>query len=326
MEHFTPQANGAKDRAWLTLLLSVAAGVVTIFIPAGLLLLPALWAYAGARTKRAWVALPAAVYALLAFLLYSWEAALGLAVSAAAAAAALCYTQTRRVSNTYTALALSGFFLAGLYCAVCLPGILSGAGAFAEAQAAIDSVLALYRETAQQLAGASAESLALVNEYLSAFSESVPANTVSALCICSGVLGLSNVLFYHLFCRKCKTVTVAPMREFRYWTMPRSMILGLFAIMIGSYVLDWAGWTFADGMVSTVNALVGMPLLLQGLCVVDFMLARSQKNVTTGRVLTYVLIGVLFGILQMPLIMIGCFELIFRFRDRIRNVPPKSAV
>ena len=37
-----------------------------------------------------------------------------------------------------------------------------------------------------------------------------------------------------------------------------------------SCILEWTGWVFADGMTNTVNVLVGMPLLLQGLCVIDF--------------------------------------------------------
>jgi hypothetical protein len=69
-----------------------------------------------------------------------------------------------------------------------------------------------------------------------------------------------------------------------------------------------------------------MPLLLQGLCVIDFLIARSKKNAALGRTLTYVGIGVFFGLLQTPLILIGCFEQIFRFRDRMRGVPPRAAV
>ena len=90
--------------------------------------------------------------------------------------------------------------------------------------------------------------------------------------------------------------------------------------------LEWAGWAFAEGFSNAVNALVGMPLLLQGLCVVDFMLARSPKNATLGRALTYTGIGILFSLAQTPLILIGCFEQIFRFRDRMRGVPPRAAI
>jgi len=116
------------------------------------------------------------------------------------------------------------------------------------------------------------------------------------------------------------------MRPFRDWTLPNSMTLGLFILLVGSLILNWAGWAFADGMSNTVNALVGMPLLLQGLCVVDFFLARSQRNAAVGRALTYVGIGLLFSFLQTPLILVGCFEQIFHVRDRIRGVPPRAAI
>ena len=74
-----------------------------------------------------------------------------LAVAAAGAAFAVYAMLTRRVGNADTALTLAGLFLVGLYCAVCLPGVLSGAGAFAGIQAAIDEMVLVYRAAAQQL-------------------------------------------------------------------------------------------------------------------------------------------------------------------------------
>lgn len=313
----------AKNRAWLILLLSVLAGLLGVVFPVGLLLVPALWAYAGVRTKPVWIALPAAVYTALAYSVYGTYAALGLALAVAAAAVAIYEMQTRRVSNTYTALTLSGLFLAGLYTAVCLPGILDGSGAFAAAQNAIDSMLSLYREAASQTAGAAAESLELVDAYIEAFSDAVPAYVVAVLCLCSGVLGLSNLLFFRLFCHKNSAISISPMRAFRLWTLPRSMVLGLFALLVGAYVLQWLGWTFADSMVATVNVLVGMPLFLQGLCVVDFLIARSPKSATTARAVTYSVIALLLWLVQMPLILLGCLDQIFRFRERIQQNPPQ---
>ncbi|MCE5187931.1 MAG: YybS family protein [Eubacteriales bacterium] len=326
MEKIQTQPNRAKNGAWLILLLSVIVAAATAWIPAGLLLAPAFWAYAGARGKPAWIALPALVYGALALMLYNTEAALGLFVSATAAAFALYYMQTRRISNAYTALTLAGLFLAGLYCAVCLPGILSGAGAFAGSQAAMDEMISFYRTAAAQISGISAEYLDFINTYLDAFSEAVPSFIVAALCAGAGVLGLGNLLFFRLFCRRRKEIAISPMREFRYWTMPRSMMLGLFALLIGSLVLEWTGWTFSDGMSSTVNVLVAMPLLLQGLCVIDFFLARARRSAATARVVSYVLIGLLFGLVQTPLILLGCLEQIVRIRERTQNMPPKPAL
>ena len=326
MENSNQQPSRAKNRAWLIVLLSVLSALAAVWFPAALLLTPALWAYAGARTKPAWIALPAVVYGALAANAYGLDAAVGLIVAMAAAAVALYFMQTRRISNTYTALTLSGLFLAGLYCAVCLPGILSGAGAFTAAQSVINEMISGYRAAAQQLSGVSTEYLALVNEYLDAFSEAAPSYIVSALCIGGGVLGLSNLLFFRLFCRKNTEIAISPMRPFRLWTMPRSMMLGLFALLVGSLVFEWSGWTFSESMANTVNALVGMPLLVQGLCVVDFFLARSPRGTTGARVITYIFIALLFGIIQMPLILLGCFDQIFRFRERMQNMPPRRAI
>ena len=79
-------------------------------------------------------------------------------------------------------------------------------------------------------------------------------------------------------------------------------------------------------MANTVNVLVGMPLLLQGLCVVDFLIARSRKHVNAGRALAYAGIGILFSLAQTPLILIGCFDQVFRIRERMRGTPPRAAV
>lgn len=326
MENVQSQPSHAKNRAWLILFLSVLSAAIVYVLPAALLLAPALWAYAGARTKPAFIALPAVVYGALALSSYgSTEAALGLALSAAVAAVAVYYMLTRKMSNAYTALTLAGIFLVGLYAAVCLPGVLSGAGAFAGAQGAIDETVSLYRAAAQQMSGLNADSLSLINEYLDAFTQAVPSFLVGGLCAGAGVLGLSNLLFFRLFCRKQAEISISPMRAFRFWTMPRSMMLGLFALLIGSLVLEWSGWTYADGLSNTVNVLVAMPLLLQGLCVVDFFLARKPQRATTSRVITYTLLAVLFGFLQTPLILLGCLEQILRIRDRIQNTPPKAA-
>ena len=326
MENSYQQPSRDHKRGWLILLLSVAAGLVTLWLPFGLCIAPALWAYAGARTRPWWMALPMAVYAAGAFSLYSPVAAAGL-FGAAALCAGLVYSLlTRRVSNVYTALTLSGVFLAGLYASVCLPGILAGKGAFADVQAAVAPLFDFYHSALAQMPGVDSQAAALLTETLDAYSKAIPSMVVPALCIFSGVLGLSNLLFFRLFSRKHAQITLSPMRAFRDWTLPRSMTFGLFALLIGSLILEWTGWAYADSLSNTVDAIVGMPLLLQGLCVVDFLISRSPKNVTLGRALAYSAIGVLFGLAQTPLILVGCFDQIFRFRDRMRGVPPRAAV
>ncbi|MEA4869698.1 MAG: DUF2232 domain-containing protein [Christensenella sp.] len=326
MENYQQQQPRKMRLGWPVLLLSVLIGLIAVVFPVALVLAPGLWAYAGARTKPYWIALPAAAFAIAALQLYTPVAAVGLSLASALAAGVIFALLTRRVSNTYTALILGGVFLGGLYAAVCLPGILAGRGAFADVQRAMDTILSLYRSAMAQTPELSAEVKTLFAQALDTFQAEVPNLIVSALCIFAGLFGLGNLLFFRLFCRKHKEIEISPMRAFRDWTLPRSMTFGLFVLLIGSLALEWAGWAFAEGFSNTVNALVGMPLLLQGLCVVDFLLSRSPKNATLGRALTYTGIGILFSFAQTPLILIGCFEQIFRFRDRMRGVPPRAAI
>ena len=271
MENSQQQPTRGNKRGWLILLLSVVAGLATIGFPFGLCIAPALWAYAGARTSPRWMILPAAAYAVGAFVFYSPVTAAGLAGAAALTAALLYVLLTRRVSNSYTALSLAGVFLIGLYVAVCLPGILAGRGAFADAQAAITPLLESYRSALTHMPNIDVQTAKLLTDALDAYSKAVPNMIVPALCIFAGVLGLSNLMFFHLFCKKHTQIAISPIRAFRDWSLPRSMTLGLFALLIGSLILEWTGWVFADGMTNTVNVLVGMPLLLQGLCVIDFL-------------------------------------------------------
>ena len=329
MENNNQTSNSIQSGAWLALLLAVLAAAAALFFPVGLIVVPALWAYAGARTKPGWMALPAAVYTAGALMLYTplsggYTPAITVSVTAAASAAALYYLMTTRFSNTYTALTLSGIFLVGLYAAACLPSVLAGKGAFAAVQAAMDEVIAFYRTTFVQAAGADAQYASQVNEYLDSFSKAVPTMVVPALCIFAGVMGLCNLLFFRLFCRKRKEIAISPIREFRFWALPRSMMFGLFALLVGALILEWTGWQYAESLVNTVNVLVGMPLLLQGLAVVDFLIVRSSRKTTGQRTVTYVLIGVLFGLVEMPLMLLGGFEQLFHFRARTQGLPPQS--
>ena len=99
---------------------------------------------------------------------------------------------------------------------------------------------------------------------------------------------------------------------------------GLFALLIGSLIMEWTGWGYAEGLSATVSAVGTLPLILQGLCVVDFLLYRTGKNVTRRRTLVYIATSLLFNMLQAPLLMLGGFEQLFHFRARLASAPPSG--
>ena len=87
MENIQQQAPLKSNRGWPILLLAVLAGLITVVFPLALVIAPALWAYAGARTKPHWIALPAAAFGIAALQIYTTEAAAGLTLSAGIVAA-----------------------------------------------------------------------------------------------------------------------------------------------------------------------------------------------------------------------------------------------
>ena len=324
MENSNQQPSRANPRGWLVLLLSIVVAGIAAYFPFALLIAPALWAYAGARTKPGWMILPIAVLALCTLLIGSPEILAGWYGAAALVAVLIYVMMTRRMSNSDTALILAGVFLVGLYATFCLPGILAGRGAFADIQSAMSSLIAMDRETLAQMPQIDANVAKSIMDMLNLIYESVPIGFVAVLCLFASIMGLGNLLFFRLFCRKHPEISISPMRPFREWTLPNSTTLGLFALLVLSLIAELADWTFADGFAMTANILVALPLFLQGLCVVDYFIVRAQKNLTTTRILIYFGIVVLFRYAAMALLLIGCFEQIFHIRLRMSTLPPSG--
>ena len=56
---------------------------------------------------------------------------------------------------------------------------------------------------------------------------------------------------------------------------------------------------------------------IQGLCFIDYLIERSKRNHTVKRVLIYTACGVFLPLLMTMLVMAGCFEQIFRMRQKM---------
>ena len=168
-------------RGWLVLLLAAAVALFTAYFPVALIIAPALWAYAGARTKPYWILLPAALFAAGMFVFESVVVAAGLSGAALLAAALLNVLLTHRFGNSDTVLLLCGEFLVGLYPAVCLPGILEGRGAFADIQASIGALNEFYHSATSQISQINPEAVAILLDTMDAMYEAVPTSFVAVL-------------------------------------------------------------------------------------------------------------------------------------------------
>ncbi len=310
------------DAAWCLLLW--AAPSLALFVSP---LVAAFAAAALARQGRSFSA--AALLALLplfapaAVLLFGGAAAAALgALALPAAVCAVWYVQTRRLGGFLTASAAAAAAIAGLYAAVCLPGIVDGTGAFTAAQ---EGVRLLGEAVAAQLAGVPgyAESAAIAEQLFSSMYLAVPVLLTGVLCVLGALFGFFTAVLFFAFTRRRRAACgLAAPKPFRFWVIPRRYVPGIVLLYVMALVLRLSGFANADAVYNTVGSLLNLPLMVQGLSLVAFLLSLRSRPGKALSVVTYVLIGVLFPLTSSMLTTVGLFDLFLRFRDRV--IPPAA--
>lgn len=310
------------DAAWCLLLW--AAPSLALFVSP---LAAAFAAAALARQGRSFSA--AALLALLplfapaAVLLFGGAAAAALgALALPAAVCAVWYVQTRRLGGFLTASAAAAAAIAGLYAAVCLPGIVDGTGAFTAAQ---EGVRLLGEAVAAQLAGVPgyAESAAIAEQIFSSMYLAVPVLLTGVLCVLGALFGFFTAVLFFAFTRRRRAACgLAAPKPFRFWVIPRRYVPGIVLLYVMALVLRLSGFANADAVYNTVGSLLNLPLMVQGLSLVAFLLSLRSRPGKALSAVTYVLIGVLFPLTSSMLTTVGLFDLFLRFRDRA--IPPAA--
>lgn len=310
------------DAAWCLLLW--AAPSLALFVSP---LVAAFAAAALARQGRSFSA--AALLALLplfapaAVLLFGGAAAAALgALALPAAVCAVWYVQTRRLGGFLTASAAAAAAIAGLYAAVCLPGIVDGTGAFTAAQ---EGVRLLGEAVAAQLAGVPgyAESAEIAEQIFSSMYLAVPVLLTGVLCVLGALFGFFTAVLFFAFTRRRRAACgLAAPKPFRLWVIPRRYVPGIVLLYVMALVLRLSGFANADAVYNTVGSLLNLPLMVQGLSLVAFLLSLRSRPGKALSAVTYVLIGVLFPLTSSMLTTVGLFDLFLRFRDRV--IPPAA--
>ena|GEM_PF-1727139 len=321
MNTTTPVFSVGKRIGWV--LLCLVASAFSVVIWPAFLLLPALCGNAILRTKTHWVVLfGIAVFLSALWLFETWLVAACFAALAVLPTLSIYFMQKHRMSNGYTGAICAGLSLVILYCMICLPGVLSGEGAFTQIERIFAEAIDYSRRISVNTPGITAAVSETWDVYLDAFQDMVSSLVVPMLCAASCVLALANLLFFRLFSRRHQ-FRFAPMKPFCDWALPRSMTSGLVLLLVASIVMRFAGWAYAQGFSTTINVIFGFPLMVQGLATLDFLLKRVRNHSTVVRILAYVGVGVLFSFLQSVLMLLGCFEQIFHLRARLRQMQTK---
>lgn len=308
-------------RALLPALLLVPG---TLLLPLGLIVLPAWTAALSYRVKPRYAYGLVVAFLLGALNLYGWAGGLALTALYAVPAVLLRVLHRKEAAPYAIAAAVSGACFLILYLTVCLPGILSGEGAFAAAEEVFRASLAEYRDLLAAAAGGADISriLTVFDEQASLLLRNVSAILMPFFAYLAMALGAANFLFFRLFTRRVPEIPrLKPLRE---WRIPRQLTGGICFFLIASFVLGLTGAPYGAALTGTIGAIVGVPLLIQGLALIDYTIVWKSRNVRRTRIITYVIVGLLFALLRTTLILLGCAEQLFRLRDRAEGRLPKK--
>lgn len=230
--------------------------------------------------------------------------------------------QARRLGGFFTAAAAGAAAVACLYGMVCLPGVLDGSGAFAGVLAwATEGMTAL-----EPLRGleAYAGTVAMYDQLIAALPQSVPVLTTGALISFGGAGALLAVALFFAFTRRRRAALgLAAPQPFRLWNLPRAYTPGLIGLYVLALVLRLFEFANADAVYYAVSALLGVPLVTQGLAMIAFLLARRRYPSRSLNAVVFTALALLLPVTGSMLSTLGLLEQLVRLRERpLPPVPP----
>lgn len=241
---------------------------------------------------------------------------------------ALCIwqVQARCLGGFLTAAAAGAAAVACLYGMVCLPGVLDGSGAFAGALAWATEGMTALQTALEPLRGLEqyAGTVAMCDQLLTALPQSVPVLTTGALISFGGAGALLAVVLFFAFTRRRRAALGlhAP-QPFRLWNIPRAYTPGLIGLYVLALLLRLFEFANADAVYCAVSALLGVPLVTQGLAMIAFLLARRRYPSRSLNAVVFTVLALLLPVTGSMLSTLGLLEQLVRLRERpLPPVPP----
>ena len=318
-----PKGSPFSFKYFLLGLILLCAGMV---FPLGYLVVPAFLAWACFKSSPS-LLFPLGLLGLAAALvLYGGQTGIFMFLLAFLPAVLICLLYRKKVSPFYTFAAVGGTGILLLYLALCLPGLLSGAGAFGPIVEKMDSIFAASRELLLTMPEGygnmnQEEFLAFFDRYTYALTDSIATLVVPTICQLALGMALSNVLLFQRFSRALPEVD--PLPPFRAWQVPRDLTGGMCFMLVASLALDLFDLEYATAVSSTVSVIVGFPLIVQGLSLIDHLIHTRSKNKKRTRIIAYIAIGLLYYVLRTSLMLLGAMEQLFHLRERKIEPPPQ---
>ncbi len=295
--------------------LGIGAGAVAAayIFPIGLIIMPALLAFAGTVWGYGALAIAAITAAGGIICLAGTVDAsiLGALVMFIPAGIAMAYIFKNRLP--YRTAAVTGAFFAavGIYIMTCAPALMEGEGPFAyysEYMAALGDAV---EKTAAEMGitGDKAEALRKMAAYLE---YKAPDMAVMAM-MCLGMgAGLANTVTARALCR-AKGAALKPMAGFCRWQLSRGFTHGSIVMIIGAIIISALRITNSSAIVTAVECAVAGPYALMGVCLMAFMVKMKLRG-TAFMIISAAALVLLFPYSVYGLCIMGAADRLFRMR------------
>ena len=293
----------------------IGAGAMAIayIFPVGLMLMPALLAFAGMVWGYGALAIAAVTAAgSIIYVAGAVDAGIiGLLVMSIPAGAASAYIFKNKLP--YRSAAVIGAFFAalGIYIITCVPALMEGEGPFAYYLQYMAAFGDAVEKTAAQMGidGDKAEMLRKMAAYLE---YKAPDMAVMAM-MCMGMgAGLANVVAARALCR-AKGAKLKPMAKFHLWQLSRGFTHGSIVMIIGAIIISALKITNSSAIVTAVECAVAGPYALMGVCLMAFMVKMKLRG-TAFTVISVAAMVLLFPYSLYGLCIIGAADRLFRMR------------
>lgn len=294
------------------------AAVLGVYAETVFLLLPAVFGFAWA----AWGGICCAV--CIGTAAAALSACFGLTETLYALAlfapASLCVGYCLRFGKPYRVAAVSAAaaITAGYYCLICLPSVLAGEGPFAGMEATLLALADSLEKMGDPLAltGALASTENMVKT-IRAMSLLAPEITCIAITSFGMAFGLINVVLARRMALAAK-VQLRRMAPFPLWHLSRNYTIGSLVLLGAALLTLLLRLNNANAVLVMAECVVFLPLMLMGVCFMDFLTHIMGGNGALRRALFYICIVLLFPYSAIFLLILGFVDRISTFRQRFR--------
>jgi len=302
--------------------LGALAGLAGCYVPVALYLVPGFFGFALA----AWGA-PGAIPAFAAvlaadFLLLGAADALYVASLWAPASLIIGLVIAKKLpwrsAVAFSALALG----VALYLSLTLGSMLAGENPFAEVTALMkENTAQLLNQLAASPFGQDAEYMKAAGSLFADIADATP--QIAIVTVCGGAMffSLADVLIARGLCKAAKR-ELRPMAHFALWQLSKQHGYAALAAIAGTLVVLLAGLANAEAIFAAAACIVIMPLMLMGVCYMEFLLRMSGGKRALRRAAFYA-----FALFLMPysLILTGLMDRVTRVRRHYTQKKPDQS-